>query len=242
MDAIEVLKYALLPAVAVVASHLAPSLGARPSVSAVIDFQYFAAGIVIAAVSAELLPQIFARHNALWVILGFVAGILLPYVSGYVFEKKNHLPGLPLLAARLTENTLLGGILIGAGFAAGRQQGRLLSIALVGRATFIGLDTASARRSMALGSSVLMASASAALAACAVLVYRIIPAVPHPVLDVLLALGISGILYLTIRDVLLEIQDESQAGFRTGVFCAGFALFLVLHMLAIGPTEPELIP
>jgi hypothetical protein len=56
------------------------------------------------------------------------------------------------------------------------------------------------------------------------------------------ALGLTAILYVTTRDLLLEIQDELKAGLRTRLFCVGYLLFLVFHMVAVGSADPEPVP
>lgn len=241
---LDIVKYALLPAGALGIAHW---IAVRPRslrVASIIDFQYFAAGIVFSAVSAELLPQIFARHNPLWVILGFLAGMGLAHVTAATVEMSQPLD-LRLLATLLLMNACMAGLLIGAAFVAGPQQGRLLSLALIGRMAFVGLN---APYAAGLDRSRTFAAGLATFGACGVLValaltnYAVLNHLPHLIFDGTLALGLSGILYLTTRDLLLEIQDELQAGLRTRLFCMGYVLFLVLHMVAISPAKPEPIP
>lgn len=244
IDLLDIVKYALAPALALGIAHW---IAVRPRslrVASIIDFQYFAAGIVFSAVSAELLPQIFARHNPLWVILGFLAGMGLAHVTAATVEKSQPLD-LRLLATLLLMNGCMAGLLIGAAFVAGPQQGRLLSLALIGRMAFVGLN---APYAAGLDRSRTFAAGLATLGACGVLValalvnYAVLNHLPHLIFDGTLALGLSGILYLTTRDLLLEIQDELQAGLRTRLFCMGYVLFLVLHMVVISPARPEPIP
>ena len=241
---LDIVKYALLPGLALVLAHW---LAVRPqllSVPAIVDFQYFAAGIVFSAVSAELLPQIFARHNPLWVVMGFLAGMGLAHVTAAAVEKSQPLD-LRLLATLLLMNGCMAGLLIGAAFVAGPQQGRLLSLALIGRMAFVGLNAphvAGVDRSRTFAAGLATLGACGVLVALAILNYAVLNHLPHLVFDGTLALSLSGILYLTTRDVLLEIQDELQAGLRTRLFCVGYVLFLVLHMVAVSPAKPEPIP
>lgn len=239
----DVVKYSVLPAMVLAIGYWIAIRPRALRIASIVDFQYFAAGIVLSAVSAELLPQIFARHNPLWVILGFLGGMGVAHLATVAVEK--HQPvNVRLLAMQLGVNACISGILIGAGFVAGVQQGRLLSLALIGRTAFVGLNTphvAGVECSRNFAGRLAMFAACGGLVMWAVLNYAIVSQLPHRMLDAMLALGLSGVLYLTIRDCLLEIQDELQAGIRSRLFCLGFVLFLVLHMLAISPTDPELI-
>jgi zinc transporter ZupT len=240
----DIVKYALLPALALATAHW---IAVRPRslrLVSIVDFQYFAAGIVLSAVSAELLPQIFARHNPLWVVMGFLAGMGLAHVTAAAVEKRQPVDRR-LLATLLLVNGCMAGLLVGAAFVAGPQQGRLLSLALVGRAAFVGLNTpymAGVDQSRSFTAGLATLAACGVLVTLAVLNYEVLSRLPHRVFDGMLAFALSGILYLTTRDLLLEIQDELQAGLRTRLFCLGYVLFLVLHMVAISPTEPEPIP
>lgn len=239
-----IVRYALLPALALAMAHW---IAVRPRslrVTSIVDFQYFAAGIVFSAVSAELLPQIFARHNPFWVVMGFLTGMGLAHVTAAAVEKRQPLDRR-LLATLLLVNGCMAGLLIGAAFVAGPQQGRLLSLALIGRAAFVGLNTphmAGVDQSRSFTAGLATLAACGVLVTLAVLNYEVLSRLPHRVFDGMLALALSGILYLTTRDLLLEIQDELQAGLRTRLFCMGYVLFLVLHMVAISPKEPEPIP
>ncbi len=239
-----ILKYALLPAMALAMAHW---LAVRPRslrLDAILDFQYFAAGIVLSAVSAELLPQIFARHNPPWIVMGFLAGMSLAHVTATAVEKWQPLD-LRLLVTMLLVNACIAGLLIGAAFVASPRQGRLLSVALIGRMAFVGLNAphvAGLSVSRTFSAGLATAGACGVLIALAVLNFAVSDHLPHPLFDVMLALGLTGILYVTTRDLLLEIQDELKAGLRTRLFCVGYLLFLVFHMLAIGSADPEPIP
>lgn len=244
MDLLDIVEYALLPALALGMAHWIAVRPRSPRMAVIIDFQYFAAGIVFSAVSAELLPQIFARHNPLWVILGFLAGMGLAHVTAAAVEKKQPLD-LRLLATLLLVNACMAGLLVGVAFVAGPQQGRLLSVALIGRMAFVGLNaphTAGLGLSRGLTAGLVTLGACGVLVALAVSSFAVLNQLPHLILDGTLALGLSGVLYLTTRDLLLEIQDELQAGLRTRLFCVGYILFLVLHMVAVNPAQPEPIP
>jgi hypothetical protein len=76
-----IIEYAILPAFAMVVGLYLYVL--RPGIrwSSIINFECLSTGMVIGAVSAELLPQILVRHNPFAVVLGFGAGTTLCYIS-----------------------------------------------------------------------------------------------------------------------------------------------------------------
>lgn len=241
---IDIVKYAALPAVTLAVGHW---IAVRPRslrLTTIIDFQYFAAGIVFSAVSAELLPQIFARHNPLWVIVGFLAGTSVAHVTSIAVENSESLER-GLLTRVLILNSCMVGLLIGAAFVAGGGQGRLLCVALCGRTAFVGLNTpysAGLGISRTLKAGIATSVIGAMLIATAVLNYSALHQLPHAVFDGMLALALAGVLYLTTCDLFLEIQDELRASNRTRLFCMGFILFLALHMVSVGPAGLEGVP
>lgn len=207
------------------------------------DFQYFAAGTVLSAVSAELLPQIFARHNPPWIVMGFLVGMSLAHVTATAVKKWQPLD-LRLLVTMLLVNACIAGLLIGTAFVASPQQGRLSSVALIGRMAFVGLNAPRAGGlsvSRTFSAALATAGACGALIASAVLNFMVSDHLPHRFFDAMLALGLTGILYVTTRDLLLEIQDDLKAGLRTRLFCMGYLLFLVFHMV-VGSAGPEPVP
>ena len=70
----QVLTYAPIPVVATIAGGLLP-LFFDPGPRVRSSIQHFAAGLVFAAVAAELLPKILEAHSLVATISGFVIGV-----------------------------------------------------------------------------------------------------------------------------------------------------------------------
>ena len=86
--------------------------------------QHFAAGVVLAAVAGELLPEITKEHRPLGVVIGFSIGVAL-MIGVKMFAERLENAGeatgkgkVGLLVA-VGVDVLVDGLLIGVGFAAG---------------------------------------------------------------------------------------------------------------------------
>jgi ZIP family zinc transporter len=113
--------------------------------------QYFAAGVVMAVVAGELLPEMTREHRPLGVLIGFVVGVALMLgvkaLTGRI-ERVNERDGkgdrgsrTGLLIAVATD-VFLDGLLIGAGFCAGEHVGTLLLVALTLELLFLSVSVA----------------------------------------------------------------------------------------------------
>lgn len=128
-----VLPYILIPPLAVmvggtIAAYRIPGQWLRSVI------QHFAAGIVFAAVSVELLPDVKHERAALPVLIGFSLGVLVMLVirkltskiEGEGTEAKKPASLMTVVGIDI----LIDGLLVGIGFSVGAQQGALLTFAL----------------------------------------------------------------------------------------------------------------
>ena len=99
----------------------------HPSRRARSHIQHFAAGVMLAALAVELLPDIEREHASRWVLLlSFSAGALLMFGLKLLTERLEHRTGdgassegaEGLLVATFID-VAVDGVIIGAGFAAG---------------------------------------------------------------------------------------------------------------------------
>jgi ZIP family zinc transporter len=121
------------------AAFWAPGLKTRSAV------QHFAAGVVIAAVASDLIPEVEKAGKPFGILAGFAAGGLVMVVMKWLvlkFEKKEEKKEqLPIgLAAAAAADTLMDGAIISAGFSSGQQLGTLLAIALAIELFFLNLS------------------------------------------------------------------------------------------------------
>lgn len=161
--------YILIPVAAVVVGGLSAAIRAPgPRFRSMI--QHFAAGVVLAAVAGELLPEITSQHAPWAVFIGFGLGITVMLVVRTLTERGEHSateePSPTGLSAPQRTNNLpqgqseakarspmglimtlgvdivIDGLLIGIGFAAGAKTGAILTLALTFEAFFLGLSAA----------------------------------------------------------------------------------------------------
>src|SRR5687768_12115745 len=147
----QVLTYAPIPVVATIAGGLLP-LFFDPGPRVRSSIQHFAAGLVFAAVAAELLPKILEAHSLVATISGFVIGVGVMLGIKWFSERRGQLGILPgdkssslLLAAGV--DYIVDGLLVGIGFVLGAKSGGLLTFALSVEGMFLALAVSSALKS-----------------------------------------------------------------------------------------------
>ena len=139
----------LIPALVAVAGGFL-SLVWHPSHQMRSLIQHFAAGVVLAALAVELLPEIGREHAQPWVLIAaFAAGSLFMFGMKLLTDKleagshaagQNAKTALPigLLVATLID-IATDGFIIGAGFASGGETGLILALGLSVELLFLGL-------------------------------------------------------------------------------------------------------
>ena len=206
----------------------------KPSATTRSLIQHFAAGVVLAALAVELLPEIGREHAAAPVVLGaFAVGSLFMYGVKLWTER---------LEAHATDGASTGllwaifidvatdGFIIGAGFAAGGETGTVLALGLSVELLFLGLavtDEASSRwRTLAitggLGLTVL---------GFAVLGSVLLSGASATVLAGTLAFSAAALLYLVTEELLMEAHEVPEKPFSTLVLFAGFLVFWAIQLL-----------
>jgi ZIP family zinc transporter len=141
----ETTKYAIIPL-------LAPAIGVaiaiyrQPSTQIKSLIRHVAAGLVFAAATVELLPNLLKDKQPLATILGFAAGVSLLLLINALFGGHYHGDAdethdhehvdaegrgtLPTLMSAIYIDLAVDGLVIGIGFATGLVEGRLLLLAL----------------------------------------------------------------------------------------------------------------
>ena len=201
--------------------------------------QHFAAGVVLAALAVELLPEIEREHApGLVLITCFALGSLFMYGIKLWTLKMEHQARLAGAAAGLGSGLLLAtfidvatdGFIIGAGFAAGGQTGTILALGLSVELLFLGLALASSatsgRRiialSAALGGTVLLFS---------VLGSALLTGASHAVIGGTLAFSAAALLYLVTEELLIEAHEVEEKPVSTLVLFGGFLAFWSIQLL-----------
>lgn len=200
--------------------------------------QHFAAGVVLAALAVEVLPDIQGEHaSGLVIISAFALGSLFMYAmklwTMHMEERSGH-GTADVLAFGLVIATFVDiavdGFIIGAGFAAGGQTGLILALGLSVELLFLGLSLTAENTkgwrivalSAALGGTVLV---------FAVLGSWLLIGASHNVIAAALAFSAAALLYLVTEELLIEAHEVEEKPFSTLVLFAGFLVFWSIQLL-----------
>lgn len=235
----------LIPAAVAVAGGVL-ALVWNPSEQARSLIQHFAAGVVLAALAVELLPEIGREHAQPWVlIVSFAAGSLLMFgmklltekleggghgeISGAAHGAVAVLPVGLLLATFIDIAT--DGFIIGAGFASGGESGLILALGLSAELLFLGL----ALMSDALkGWKMLLVTVllGAVVFAFAALGNWLLSGLSHNVMGAVLAASAAALLYLVTEELLIEAHEVEEKNYSVLVLFGGFLSFWAIQLLA----------
>jgi zinc transporter, ZIP family len=201
--------------------------------------QHFAAGAVLAAVAANVIPEVERLGTLPGIIGGFVAGVLLMVALKWVVVRSEHTgkqkSQFPVgLAAAAAVDTLIDGILISAGFSANAQLGFLLAIALALELLFLTLSVGVELRegkyywwqSLAVTGGIAFLLLIGAFAAAFFLAD-----VSEATLAIVLSFGAAALIYLIAEELLVENIEAEKSIFPTLTLFSGFLALLVLKLL-----------
>lgn len=199
--------------------------------------QHFAAGVVMAALAGEVLPDLRNAGSLPWAIAGFVAGTAVMLALGALGRRLEHKQesigsGLPVgLLAAVGTDLLLDGMLVGLGASLGARQGLILTVALTIEILFVGLSVSltltrnglSRMHAVAVTSSLGLVLAAGALGGAAAL-----GRAGSQTLALVLAFGAAALLYLVVEELLTEAHEHAETAFLGAMFFLGFLTIYVL--------------
>ena len=209
----------------------------KPSRAARGLIQHFAAGVVLAALAVELLPEIEREHAAPWALaVSFAVGSMLMYGLKLFTEKLEHeskkagKKGLSqgLLIATFID-VAVDGFIIGAGFAVGGKAGLVLCIGLSVELLFLGLALTSddTRPRTIIGIS---AALGAVVVGMAMLGKLVLAGASHTVIGAVLALAAAALLYLVTEELLVEAHEHPEKPSSVLVLFGGFLAFWCVQL------------
>jgi ZIP family zinc transporter len=211
-----------------------------PRVHARSALQHFAAGVVIAAVATDLIPEIEKIGKPLGILLGFLAGgVLMIFLKSIVVkfeakEKRRHKTpvGIALAAA---VDTFMDGTIISAGFITGEQLGSLLTIALGMELFFLTLSVGGEfhkRKSKQLQGIAVTSGISILIVVGAIAGTFLFHGLSKPSLAIFLAFGAAALIYLIAEELLVESIEAEESLFSTATLFAGFASVLAMRVFS----------
>ena len=201
--------------------------------------QHFAAGAVLAAVAASVVPEVERMGTFAGIIGGFIAGGLamigLKWVVVMFEHGKKQGNAVPLgLAAAAAIDTLFDGVITSAGFSTSQELGTILVIALALELFFLTLSVG-----IELRESKLNAWQSFAIP-CGIALLFLVGAVAagffladasEATLAIVLSFGAAALIYLIAEELLVETIEAEKSLFPTATLFTGFVILLALKLL-----------
>ncbi len=198
--------------------------------------QHFAAGVVLAALAVEVLPEIERAHaSPKALILPFALGSLFMYALKLLSERLEAGGERGGLSKGLVVATFIDvamdGFIIGAGFAAGGSTGVVLSLGLSVELLFLGLaltsDEPAGGRMVALSGGLGVTVLAAAIAG-----KLILGGASHAVIAAALSFSAAALLYLVTEELLVEAHEglEEETPWATLVVFGGFLAFWSIQL------------
>jgi ZIP family zinc transporter len=202
------------------------------------NVQHFAAGVVFAAVAAELLPDVHTRAPTV-VVVGFALGVAamlgIHKLSKYI-EKRGiggKMAGAAGLLITVSIDMLIDGVLIGVTFLTEAATGVLIAVALAIEVLFLGVtgvialpEKTSTLKKLAVPGAFGVLLLSGVIAG--VLGFDGVTGTP---IALVLAFGSAALLYLVTEELLVKAQKVPETPTSTALFFVGFLLIFLLDML-----------
>lgn len=215
----------------VLASRWHPSHRARSLI------QHFAAGVVLAALAVEVLPEIEREHAPrLVLVVSFAVGSLFMFGLKLWTERlearnSEERLGMGLVLATFID-VAMDGFIIGAGFAAGGETGPVLALGLSVELLFLGLALTSEAQN---GARIVLLSAGLGVTVflAAVAGRSILARASHAAIGGVLAFSAAALLYLVTEELLMEAHEgpEPETPISTLVLFGGFLAFWAIQLL-----------
>lgn len=193
---------------------------------------HFASGVILAAVTIELLPIIAKSGAALDVALGFTCGIGAMLLLRRLIKRLETTAGsysMPFVAA-MASDFFIDGALLSIAFIAGKESGMILSLALAFELFSLGppLTLRLQKSGFSKGSLLyfllfLMLLVPAGALVCQGVLYLL----PHGIFLATLAFGVAALLYLVTEELLLEAHETEDTAPITLSFYLGFLMVLL---------------
>lgn len=212
-----------------------------PGPRATSAIQHFAAGVVLAAVAGEVLPDLRDRGGYGITALGFALGVgLLLFLQRFEPEAEGG-PGagdggaFPLgLVLVVGVDLVVDGLLVGVGVTLGQGAGLVLTVALTLEVLFLGLAV-TAQLVQAGVTRVRAAATTSALslgvALGAVAGALLLDGATDRTQAMVLAFAAAALLWLVVEELLVEAHERTETPLLTTMFFVGFIALYGLETL-----------
>ncbi|MBS1175511.1 MAG: hypothetical protein H6R05_1642 [Burkholderiaceae bacterium] len=226
----------LIPAIVVALSGVLALIW-HPSHHARSLIQHFAAGVVIAVLAVEVLPELTREHAPNWVLIAsFAFGVFLMYVMkiwSEHLEAKSAASGSEGMNIGLISTVFIDaavdGLIIGAGFAASKETGFILAIGLSVEMLFLGLSLVSNTMKgwRIVGLTTLL---GIDMIASILLGNYFLTGASTAVISAILAFGVAALLYLVTEELLIEAHTVQENPTSVLWLFSGFLMFWAFQL------------
>lgn len=211
-----------------------------PGVNARSAIQHFAAGVVIAAIASELIPEVEKTGTPAGILCGFAAGgltmILLKWLVLKFEKREKKRKNLPIgLTAAAAVDTLIDGAIISAGFSSGQELGGLLTVALSMELLFLSLSVGTEfhkEKSKRLRGIAATTGISLLLILGAVIAFFVLRGASQATVAIMLSFGAAALIYLIAEELLVESIQAEESLFSTAMLFTGFLALLAIKLLS----------
>ena len=202
------------------------------------NVQHFAAGVVTAAVAAELLPGVHDRAP-LVVVTGFAIGVatmLGIHQLSKRIQKRNiggSFAGAAGLLITVGIDMLIDGVLIGVTFLDDPNTGVIIAVALAIEVLFLGVaGVVALPKDLGVARKLAVPATFGLLLASGVVVGVLaLEGVTGPPIALILAFGSAALLYLVTEELLVKAAKVPETPVSTTLFFVGFLAIFLLDML-----------
>lgn len=206
-----------------------------PSAAVVSGVQHLAAGIVLAAVAGEVLPEL-RDQGPLWlIVIGFSAAVLLLLLMSRFEGHGDQSSGVPVGFLVVVGVDLgIDGLLVGASAAVNRDTATVITVALTAEVLFLGLAVAlqltrgGMSRLVAAG---ITAGLSLIVGVGALIGAAVLTDASAAVLTLVLAFAAAALLWLVVEELLVEAHETPDRPWMAALFFVGFLALFVLESL-----------
>jgi zinc transporter, ZIP family len=207
-----------------------------PPAALVGGVQHFAAGVVMAAVAGEVLPDLRARGPLWLIVVGFSAGVaVLVLLRQSESEEESADGALPVgFLAVVAVDLFIDGLLVATGATVSRRTAIIIAIALTVEVLFLGLAVAvrlSGSGVPRIRAAVVTGGMSLVTAVGAVLGALVLADAGNTALTLVLAFAAAALLWLVVEELLVEAHETPERPWMAVMFFAGFLLLYCLGVL-----------
>lgn len=207
-----------------------------PSPAIVSGVQHLAAGIVLAAVAGEVLPEL-REHGPLWlIVIGFAtAVVMLLVMSRFEGNDEAGAGAVPIgFLAVVGVDLLIDGLLVGASAAVSTETATIITVALTAEVLFLGIAVALQLVRAGMGrfaAAAITAGLSLVVAVGAILGAAVLADASPSALTFVLAFAAAALLWLVVEELLVEAHEVPERPWMAAMFFVGFLALFCLESL-----------